>query len=167
MTFNKDKFKQIVLYIINNISGSELGKTKLHKILVLSDLEKYLQTNNTITGETYIRNYYGPTSIHLQEVLDELHKEKAVKIDRVDDDSMWLYYPMKNADLSFLNENDKNIIDKLINQLRQYTAVDLSMITHTPYWQELQNGDVMQIELYAEEYLINNDISVELDKIDA
>lgn len=100
-------------------------------------------------------------------MLDELHKEKAVKIDRVDDDSMWLYYPMKNADLSFLNENDKNIIDKLINRLRQYTAVDLSMITHTHYWQELQNGVFMQIELYAEEYLINNDISMELDKIDA
>ena len=167
MTFNKNNFKQIVLYIINNISGSELGKTKLHKILVLSDLEKYIQMNETITGETYIRNYYGPTSKHLQETLDELKSEKAIKENRVDDDSMWLYYPVKQADISFLNENDKHIIDKLINQLRQYTAVDLSMLTHTPYWQGLQNGDIMQIELYAEEYFIDNDIPVDLDRIDA
>lgn len=53
----------------------------------------------------------------MQEVLDKLHKETAVKIDRVDDDSMWLYYPMKNADLSFLNKNDKNIIDKSIKTI--------------------------------------------------
>ena len=101
MKFNKDNFKQIVLYIINKISGSELGKTKLHKILVLSDLEKYVKLNDTITGEIYIRNYYGPTSKHLQEILDELENERAIKVNRIDDDSMWLFYPEKQLYLSY------------------------------------------------------------------
>ena len=47
MKFNKDNFKQIVLYIINKISGSELGKTKLHKILVLSDLDVEIRVMNS------------------------------------------------------------------------------------------------------------------------
>lgn len=167
MKFNKDNFKQIVLYIINKISGSELGKTKLHKILVLSDLEKYMKLNDTITGEIYIRNYYGPTSKHLQEILDELENERAIKVNRIDDDSMWLFYPEKQADISFLSEKDVSIINNKIEYLRQFKAIDLSMITHTPYWQALKNGDEMQIELYAEEMFIDNNINVELDKIDA
>lgn len=156
MKFNSEKFKQIVLYIINCKYGSQLGNTRLHKILWFSDLENYRNTYKTITCETYLRRDYGPISKHLFYTLENLRDNGFISIDRVDDESMWLYYPLRKADISFLTEAEKNIIDSKINELSGLSASDLNKITHTPLWESLKDGDVMGVSLAYIETLREN-----------
>lgn len=69
---------------------------------------------------------------------------------------MWLYYPLRKADISFLTEAEKNIIDSKINELSGLSASDLSKITHTPLWESLKDGDVMDVSLAYIETLRDN-----------
>ena len=157
MRFDKFKFKQIVLYIINKINKQELGNVKLNKILWFSDLEKCKNEAYTITGETYIKQNYGPAAKHLPSVLRELEKiDKAITIERETPDSMLLYTPVKKADTRQFKDDIK-YIDEVIDRFRKMKAEDISELTHTSLWEKLNNGDIMPVEVAASEKYINND----------
>lgn len=157
MRFDYFKFKQIVLYIINNINKKRLGNVKLNKILWFSDLAKCENDGYSITGETYIRQNYGPVASHLPNILEELEKDdKAITIERETPDSMILYTPVKKADVSKF-QDDIKYIDEVIERFRKMKAKDISELTHTALWKKLNNGDIMPVEVAASEKFINND----------
>ena len=157
MRFDNFKFKQIVLYIINKINKQELGNVKLNKILWFSDLEKCKNEAYTITGETYIKQNYGPVAKHLQSILRELEKiDKAITIERETPDSMLLYTPVKKADTN-LFKNDIKYIDETIEKLRHMKSKDISKLTHTKLWESLNIGEVMPVDVEALEYFVDNE----------
>ncbi len=157
MRFDYFKFKQIVLYIINNINKKRLGNVKLNKILWFADLEKCKDSNYgySITGETYIRQSYGPVAKHLPHILKELEKyDKAITIERETPDSMILYTPVKKADVSKF-QDDIKYIDDVIDRFKKMKARDISELTHTALWQSLSNGEEMPVEVEALEYYVD------------
>ena len=157
MNYNKYTFKQIVLYIINKINKQELGNVKLNKILWFSDLEKCKNEAYTITGETYIKQNYGPVVKHLPSILRELEKiDKAITIERETPDSMLLYTPVKKADTN-LFKNDIKYIDETIEKLRHMKSKDISKLTHTKLWESLNIGEVMPVDVEALEYFVDNE----------
>lgn len=157
MRFDNFKFKQIVLYIINKINKQELGNVKLNKILWFSDLEKCKNEAYTITGETYIKQNYGPVAKHLPSILRELEKiDKAITIERETPDSMLLYTPVKKADTN-LFKNDIKYIDETIEKLRHMKSKDISKLTHTKLWESLNIGEVMPVDVEALEYFVDNE----------
>ena len=157
MRFENFKFKQIVLYIINKINKQELGNVKLNKILWFSDLEKCKNEAYTITGETYIKQNYGPVAKHLQSILRELEKiDKAITIERETPDSMLLYTPVKKADTN-LFKNDIKYIDETIEKLRHMKSKDISKLTHTKLWESLNIGEVIPVDVEALEYFVDNE----------
>lgn len=161
--FDEKRFNQIVLYIINQINGSQLGNVKLNKILWFSDLEKCRLTSDTITGETYIRQDYGPVSKHLSNALNELKKNHSLRIERQDPESMWIYTPLKSTDIQFLSDDDKNIIDSQIKRLRDMRSSDISNMTHTLIWESLKNNDEIPVDAVAMEQFINYDTDIDWD----
>lgn len=161
MRFDYFKFKQIVLYIINNINKKRLGNVKLNKILWFSDIEKCNDEGCSITGETYIRQNYGPVASHLPQILEELEQiDKAITIERETPDSMILYTPVKNADTRQF-QDDIKYIDEVIKRFRTIKAKEISELTHTALWKKLNNGDIMPVEVAASEKYIDNDYPVQ------
>lgn len=155
---DKEKFSQVVLYILNKINGSQLGSVKLNKILWFADVKMVELGKEQITGDTYIRKDYGPVSKHLNYILRTLASERSIKIERENPDSMWLYTPLKDADINAIKEDEKSIIDKYIEDFRYMAPSDISNMTHTPYWQNLNNNDKMFVEIAAIERMKNNKI---------
>ena len=155
---DKEKFSQVVLYILNKINGSQLGSVKLNKILWFADVKMVELGKEQITGDTYIRKDYGPVSKHLNYILRTLASERSIKIERENPDSMWLYTPLKDADINAIKEDEKSIIDKYSEDFRYMAPSDISNMTHTPYWQNLNNNDKMFVEIAAIERMKNNNI---------
>lgn len=158
--FNTAQFVEIVLYIINKIHGKELGKVKLHKILWFSDLEKCIQSGHTITNSRYTRHERGPMSRNLNKAIEILVNRGDITQYREDEESQWIYEPVHSADISFISKEDKDIIDRQINRIRNMTARDISNETHTPTWEALNNGDEMSVMLVAMETMVNNNTAV-------
>ena len=55
MAFDREKFKQLVHYVIWNGKRDWFGATKLNKVLWFADARAYVLTGRPITGATYIR----------------------------------------------------------------------------------------------------------------
>ena len=57
-----EKYKHFVHHIIEESSNPDmLGAIRLNKALWFSDIVSYLDCGESITGEIYVKNHYGPT----------------------------------------------------------------------------------------------------------
>jgi Protein of unknown function (DUF4065) len=74
--FDAGKLKELVLYVSRASLEREhdpgFGYVKLNKILYRADTEAYRVLGQSITGETYEKQDWGPVGRHLPVVLDEL-----------------------------------------------------------------------------------------------
>jgi hypothetical protein len=61
MKFNNKKFSNLVHYICYKCDDpSQLGATKLNKILWYCDMFSYRWNSESMTGENYIKRQFGP-----------------------------------------------------------------------------------------------------------
>ena len=82
--FDREKFKDVVHYVVDyvraNLGTEALGNTKLHKVLYYSDILRYLDTGQPLTGVEYQRQKFGPTARYLTWALKELEAEGRVSV---------------------------------------------------------------------------------------
>src|SRR5438128_11544173 len=70
MSFNSEKFKTLVLYVIWRTGDvRDFGATKLNKVLWFSDARAFEALGESITGDTYVRQKFGPVPRHITSVL--------------------------------------------------------------------------------------------------
>ena len=74
MSINKELTKALIAYIVSKYSDVHDGltKTKLMKLIFLVDYEYYKRHGRTFTGSTYIKYFYGPFSMEIVEIIDEM-----------------------------------------------------------------------------------------------
>ena len=57
-----EKLREVLLYILEKVGAKpNVGETVLYKLLYFIDFDHYEKTGQSVTGLTYIRNYFGPT----------------------------------------------------------------------------------------------------------
>lgn len=78
--FNYQKFKTVVHFICAECHRDELSRYGLHRVLFLSDMLRYVESSEPLTGEGYIRQRFGPAARHLDEALEELTKEGSLTL---------------------------------------------------------------------------------------
>ena len=135
--FKKDKFKTLVHYICDICDTSQLGSTKLNKILWYSDIEYYLLKGKSITNEKYIKREFGPVPSHILEIIDELKSEKklAVKEPEYIPDNR-KYISLQKPDLSIFTAEEIDIVVKNITEIcKNHTARSISEKTHDRLWE--------------------------------
>src|SRR5436190_8303028 len=80
--FNKDKFKEAILYLLSKYPERTLeGKKKLAKLLYFADFNFFEAFESPFTGATYRALQMGPVPQELDSVLDEMHG-KEIEIGR-------------------------------------------------------------------------------------
>jgi len=136
-------------YIIARTEPSQLGVTKLNKILWYSDIEYYRRTGQSITGSrTYVRLPRGPVPHMIEDALKLLQKagkvlERRAKVyDYERREFVWIIEP----DISMFSVDQIDIINIYIDIIKSMTAEQISNITHEDaMWDELENGDPMPV----------------------
>jgi hypothetical protein len=137
--FDREKFKSVVHYICKMyaMDPSKLGKTKLHKILWLSDIWHYRQYGTPITGARYIKMQFGPFAEALDGTLKKLESDGKLYMPPIEEERY------KKFDLIGKGEPDMSDFSKtemlLINEVAQYvaenhTAASISDKTHDEIW---------------------------------
>ncbi len=133
MNFNKQKFKEVLYYIISKTAGDiKVGKTYLYKILYFSDFNHYEKYEELITGEEYRRIKMGPAPCHFDIAIKELIKEKKVKKKeiRVIEHTREKYYPCLDLEID-LTSKEKTEIDAAIKMITSFqTANQVSEFSH-------------------------------------
>lgn len=147
---NPDKFKQVLLYILNEVGGKpNVGETVLHKLLYFIDFDYYEKFEETLMGATYIRNHHGPTTVELKEILHDMQENGEIEAVK----SQYFKYPQTKylphvpPDLDKLSAREIDHVDKVLAHLSDKNAKEIENYSHGDIpWKIAQPGEPLLYE---------------------
>lgn len=147
---NIDKFKQVLLYVLEKIGAKpNVGETVLYKLLYFIDFDYYEKFEENLTGATYIKNHHGPTPVEFKDIVDTMKKNgdlEEVKSSYFKYDQK-KYLPHKRPDLSRLSGREIEHIDEVLARLSDKNAKELSDYSHGDIpWLSRKFGERMSYE---------------------
>jgi len=150
-TLQVSKFKNVLLYILERCAGKpNVGETVLYKLLYFSDFNYYELYEEHLTGAKYRKLPYGPVPQKLDKIIDQM-MEKGV-IQRIKtkyfDKMQTRYIPLTKANLTELKASEKEVIDKVIEQMSDWSASAISNYSHKDLpWEVTDEGKDISYEL--------------------
>ena len=148
--FNKDKFKQVLLYMLERCGAKpNVGETVLYKLLYFIDFNYYELFEESLMGESYRRIKNGPAPSHFNMVVDEMINAGELK--KVTTDyygrRQKKYLPLVFPDLSIISAREKQVIDSVIDNLSSKDGVTLTHYSHEDMpWKMAQDKEIIDYE---------------------
>ena len=147
MDFNKEKFKNVLHYIIHKCGNkSNVGKTVLYKLMYFSDFNYFELYEKSLTNESYRKLPRGPAPIHFDIAISELTNEtkivvntKKLPLDRM----MYNYTSLKEPEMNF-SENELLVINEVIDELSDMNANQISEYSHGDMpWRATDDNEII------------------------
>lgn len=150
-TLHVDKFKNVLLYILEKCAGKpNVGETVLNKLLYFSDFNYYELYEEHLTGAKYRKLPFGPVPQNLDTIINQMISEN--QLQRVKTEYYGLtqtrYLPLTKANLTELKASEKEIIDRVIEQMSDWSAAAISTFSHKDMpWLASKEGEEIDYEL--------------------
>jgi len=151
--FEPKKLEQLILYILNKCGGKpNVGETVLYKLLYFVDFNTYEILGKPVTGLNYVHQQFGPMPQNNQylELLEKMKKEKRVRIFNQEyfGKSQKRYMALADYNVETFSSHEKEIIDKVINQLSDMNARQIEDYAHGDVpWQVTKDNDIISYDL--------------------
>jgi len=150
-TLQMNKFKNVLLYVLERCAGKpNVGETVLYKLLYFSDFNYYELYEEHLTGATYRKLPYGPVPQKLDSIIQQMIKNGQLQKVK----TMYhgfpqtRYLPLEKADLKEFKASEKDVIDKVIEQMGDWSAASISEYSHKDLpWEVTDEGKVISYEL--------------------
>jgi len=129
-----EALREILLYVLDKVGAKpNIGETVLYKLLYFIDFDYYEKKGKSITGLTYIRNYYGPTPTNTFSAVVSAMK-KAGELEVLDTKYFThrqkKYLPVKKPNLNKISGEELQHIDEVLNRLSDKSASELTNLSH-------------------------------------
>ena len=150
-TLQISKFKNVLLYILERCAGKpNVGETVLYKLLYFSDFNYYEMYEEHLTGAKYRKLPYGPVPQKLDTIIGQMIEKG--QLQRVKTEyhgfPQTRYLPLVKADLTELRGSEKEIIDRVIEQMSDWSAAAISNYSHKDMpWLASKEGEELNYEL--------------------
>jgi transcriptional regulator with XRE-family HTH domain len=162
-TLQLNKFKNVLLYILEHCAGKpNVGETVLYKLLYFSDFNYYELYEEHLTGAKYRKLPYGPVPQKLDAIIGQMIEKNQLKRVKTEYHGypQTRYLPLVKADLTELRASEKEIIDRVIEQMSDWSAAAISNYSHKDLpWEVTEEGQDISYELafYREQpYSVRN-----------
>jgi transcriptional regulator with XRE-family HTH domain len=150
-SLNIDKFKNVLLYILEQCAGKpNVGETVLNKLLYFSDFNYYEIYEEHLTGANYRKLPYGPVPQKLDTIIGQMMEKGMIQRIKTQyfNKLQIRYIPLLKADLTELKASEKEVIDKVIEQLSDLSAAAISNYSHKDMpWLASKEGEEISYEL--------------------
>lgn len=146
-----NKFKNVLLYILERCAGKpNVGETVLYKLLYFSDFNYYELYEEHLTGAKYRKLPYGPVPQKLDAILHQMIEKG--QLQRVKTEyhgyPQTRYLPLVKSDLRELKASEKEVIDRIIEQMSDWSAAAISSYSHKDMpWLASKEGDYISYNL--------------------
>ena len=133
--FNEQKLKNTLLYILEACGGKpNLGETVLYKLLYFIDFDMYERCGKSVTGLSYVHQKYGPVPLQAQynAVIEKMQTTQEIKIFTQEyfGKTQKRYVALKEHGRGVLNEEEKDVIDSVLNHLSDMSATEIEKYVH-------------------------------------
>jgi len=168
---NIEKLKNVLLYILERCAGKpNVGETVLNKLLYFSDFNYYELYEELLTGANYRKLPFGPVPQKLDIVINGMIEDKLLKRVKTEfhGHPQIRYLPLEKADLTKLKASEKDVIDKVIDQMSDWSAAAISNYSHKDLpWEVTDEGQDIAYELafYREQPYSVRNYSEEINEI--
>jgi transcriptional regulator with XRE-family HTH domain len=150
-TLNIQKFKNVLLYMLERCAGKpNVGETVLYKLLYFADFNYYELYEEHLTGVTYRKLPFGPVPQKLDIIIaqmiedGQLERIKTPYFNKI----QTRYIPIINADLKSFNGAEIEVIDKVLEQYSDWSAVAISDYSHKDLpWLVSKDGEDISYNL--------------------
>lgn len=145
------KFKNVLLYILERCAGKpNVGETVLYKLLYFSDFNYYELYEEHLTGANYRKLPFGPVPQNLDAIINQMID--ANQVQRIKSEyhgyPQTRYLPLEKADLTALKASEKEIMDRVIEQMSDWSASAVSNYAHKDIpWMASKEGEEINYEL--------------------
>ena len=145
------KFKNVLLYFLEKCAGKpNVGETVLYKLLYFADFNYYELYEEHLSGARYRKLPYGPVPKRFESMVYamieklELKKIKTEYYER----KQTRYLPLVKPDLTSLRASEKEVIDRVIEQMSDWSAATISNYSHNDLpWKATKEGEEISYEL--------------------
>lgn len=150
-TLQVNKFKNVILYILEHCAGKpNVSETVLYKLLYFSDFNYYELYEEQLTGATYRKLPNGPVPQNFDQIINQMLDQK--QLQRVKTDyhgcPQTRYLPLEKADLTELKASEKEVIDRVIEQMTDWSAAAISAYAQKDLpWLASKDGEEINYEL--------------------
>ena len=150
-TLQVNKFRNVLLYILERCAGKpNVGETVLYKLLYFSDFNHYELHEEHLTGASYRKLPYGPVpqklDFILRQMMDDGHLQRVKTVYHGYPQTRYL--PLVKADLTELKASEKEVIDRVIEQMSDWSAAAISNYSHMDMpWLASKEGEEINYEL--------------------
>ena len=146
-----EKFKNVLIYILEKCAGKpNVGETVLYKLLYFSDFNYYELYEEHLTGARYRKLPYGPVPQKLDTIINQMIESSHLQRIKTDYHGypQTRYLPLIKPDLTQLKASEKEIIDKVIEQMSDWSASTISNYSHKDMpWLASKEGEDINYEL--------------------
>ncbi len=150
-TLQVNKFKNVLLYILERCAGKpNVGETVLYKLLYFADFNYYELYEEHLTGAKYRKLPYGPVPQKLDIIINQMiDKGQLQRVKTAYHNYPQIrYLPLEKADLTELRASEKDVLDKVIEQMSDWSAAMISEYSHKDLpWEVTDEGKEISYEL--------------------
>lgn len=143
--FQQSKLEEVILYISERSLASEhFGKSKLHKLLWMSDFHHFGLNSQVLTGATYLRLQHGPICEQLGATMAKLEDTRRLSI-RPSERFGYVQQrpvPLTRYDLTDFTAQEIAAIEDVLWETRGMSAHQISEHSHLhPGWNLTEDGE--------------------------
>jgi transcriptional regulator with XRE-family HTH domain len=127
------KFRNILLYILEKCAGKpNVGETVLYKLLYFSDFNYFELYEEHLSGARYRKLPYGPVPRRFESIVNAMIEKGELKKIKTEyyDKTQTRYIPLVKPDLTKLMASEKEVIDRVIEQMSDWSATAISSYSH-------------------------------------
>jgi len=130
---NMEKFRNILLYILEQCSGKpNIGETVLNKLLYFCDFNYYELYEEHLTGARYRKLPYGPVPRELNAMINQMLENGQLKRIKTNYHGyiQIRYLPLEKADIAKISAAEITVINRVIQQMSDWNANALTDYSH-------------------------------------
>ena len=150
-TLNVEKFKNVLLYILERCAGKpNVGEKVLGMLLYFSDFNNYEIYEEQLTGATYRKLPNGPVPDELELILFQMVEERQLHrvITAYQGSPQTRYMPLVKPDLTKLLASEVGVIDKVIAQMGDWSETMIRRYAHGDRpWEVTADNEELNYEL--------------------
>jgi transcriptional regulator with XRE-family HTH domain len=149
--FQLDKCQNVILYVLEKCAGRpNVGETVFYKLMYFSDFNCYEMYEEHLSGMSYRKLPFGPIPQNIDPILNQMLEN--MQIQRVkttwQEHAQTRYIPLIKADLTTFKANEKEIIDRVIEQLGDWSVSALNNYSQKDMpWLATKDGELIAYEL--------------------
>lgn len=151
---NKDKFKQIYMYVLSLFKQNGVPKTKLAKLLYLIDFRHFYENLESMSGILYKHQQYGPVPDIFHELTDELFENGDIKIEFLTEGAQMIS-PLSNIykdEYNLLSKKEIKEIEEVCNAWKNKSTKEIVNYTHHQKpWMASRDNEIIPYSLILQE----------------